>query len=122
MAISQPVSIERTAPRAIRITWDDGHVSDFATSGLREFCGCANCVDEWTGVTRIAPGSIPESVDVVECEHVGSYAVRFVFTDAHSDGIYSWQRLRKFCPCDSCAIERAGAGRSEVSVSGESRD
>lgn len=118
MAISQPTSIARTGPRAIRMTWDDGHVSDFPTSLLREFCGCAKCVDEWTGVTRIAPGSIPETVDVVECEHVGAYAVRFVFTDAHSDGIYSWQRLRKFCPCKECREERGAAVETRPFESG----
>ena len=114
MAISRPTSIARTGPCLIRMVWDDGHVSDFPTSLLREFCGCASCVDEWSGITRIVPGSIPETLDVVECEHVGAYAVRFVFTDAHSDGIYSWQRLRKFCPCEDCADDR-GAVRESAS-------
>lgn len=102
MAIPRPTSIERTGPRVIRFTWDDGHVSVYPTRLLRESCGCAACVDEWTGVTRLEPGSISETIDVVECDHVGNYAVRFVFTDGHSDGIYSWQRLRKFCPCGTC--------------------
>ncbi len=106
MAILQPTEIARTSPREITVTWEDGHVSVYPTSYLREFCGCAQCVDEWTGRTRIEPGSIPETTDVVEAEHVGGYAVRFVFTDTHADGIYSWQRLRQFCPCPECRPSR----------------
>lgn len=102
MAVIRPTEIARTAPREITVRWEDGHESVYPTSYLREFCGCAACVDEWTGKTRIAPGSIPESTDVVEAEHVGAYAVRFVFTDTHGDGIYSFQRLREFCPCEAC--------------------
>jgi DUF971 family protein len=100
--IVRPKEIARTGPREITIAWEDGHVSVFATSYLREVCGCAACVDEWTGVTRIVAGSIPSTTDVVDAEHVGAYAVRFVFTDGHGDGIYSYQRLREFCPCAQC--------------------
>ena len=102
MATPRPREIARTAPREITVSWDDGHVSVYATSALREACGCAACVDEWTGITRIEPGSIPSTTDVVEAEHVGAYAVRFVFTDGHGDGIYSFRRLREACPCDAC--------------------
>jgi DUF971 family protein len=101
-----PTEIARSGPRQLTITWDDGHTSVYATSYLREKCGCAACVDEWTGRTRIEPGSIPEQTDVVDAEHVGAYAVRFIFTDGHADGIYSFRRLREFCPCDACASSR----------------
>jgi DUF971 family protein len=106
VAIVRPNEIARTAPREITVTWEDGHTSVYPTSYLRETCGCAACVDEWTGRTRIEPGSIPEATDVVDAEHIGAYAVRFVFTDGHGDGIYSYQRLREFCPCDECDAER----------------
>lgn len=108
MPIVKPVEIARTAQREITVQWEDGHTSVFPTSYLREKCGCAACVDEWTGRTRIEPGSIPETTDVADAEHVGAYAVRFMFTDGHSDGIYSWQRLREHCPCEICAAERTG--------------
>jgi len=97
-----PTEIARSAPRRITITWNDGHVSVFTTQKLRECCGCAACVDEWSGRSRIVPGSIPESVDVVDADHVGAYGIRFVFSDTHSDGIYSYRRLRQFCPCGDC--------------------
>lgn len=106
MVDSYPCEIARSGERELTIIWDDEHRSVYPTPYLRECCGCAACVDEWTGRTLIEPGSIPPTVDVVDAEHVGSYAVRFVFTDRHADGIYSFRRLRQFCPCDACALER----------------
>ena len=107
MLESTPHEIKRTGDREITVTWSDGHVSVFATSYLREACGCAACVDEWSGRTKIIPGTIPESVDVIEAELVGAYAVRFIFSDAHSDGIYSYRRLRQYCPCSMCRTSRS---------------
>jgi DUF971 family protein len=104
---SSPREIKRTGEREITVTWNDDHVSVFATPYLREACGCAACVDEWTGRTKIVPGSIPETVDVIEAELVGAYAVRFIFSDAHSDGIYTYRRLRQFCPCPACRASGA---------------
>ena len=106
MPDSRPVEISRTGERELTIKWDDGHVGVYPTHYLRECCGCAACVDEWTGRPLIEPGSIPTTVDVIEAEHVGAYAVRFVFSDRHSDGIYSYRRLRQFCPCDDCSLRR----------------
>jgi DUF971 family protein len=102
-----PTEIARSGARELTITWSDGHTSVYTTRLLRESCGCAACVDEWTGKTRIVPGSIPETVDVVDAEIVGAYAVRFVFSDTHSDGIYSYRRLRQFCPCADCTMTRS---------------
>jgi DUF971 family protein len=103
-----PREIRRTADREISVFWDDDHVSVFPTPYLREACGCAACVDEWTGRTKIVPGSIPDSVDVADADLVGAYAVRFIFTDGHSDGIYSFRRLRQICPCGACTSQRGG--------------
>jgi DUF971 family protein len=98
-----PLEISRTATREITITWDDGHVSVYPTRLLRLVCGCAGCVDEWTGARRLDSNTISETIDLVEAELVGGYAVRFVFTDTHGDGIYSYRRLREHCPCAECA-------------------
>ena len=39
-------------------------------------------------------------------EEVGSYAIRVYWNNGHSSGIYSFDRLRKICPCPECAKER----------------
>jgi DUF971 family protein len=35
-------------------------------------------------------------------EPVGHYAVRIHWNDGHSTGIYSFDHLRKICPCPEC--------------------
>jgi len=34
-----------------------------------------------------------ESVNIVSIEPVGNYAVKFIYSDAHNSGIYSWDYL-----------------------------
>jgi len=36
-------------------------------------------------------------------EAVGSYAIRIYWNDGHNTGIYSFDHLRKICPCAKCA-------------------
>ena len=36
-------------------------------------------------------------------EPVGNYAIRIAWNDGHSSGIYSYEHLRKICPCPECA-------------------
>ena len=38
----------------------------------------------------------------VKIEPVGGYGIRFIWDDGHDAGIYTWERLRVTCPCDSC--------------------
>jgi len=35
-------------------------------------------------------------------EAVGNYAIRINWSDGHSAGIYSWEHLRRICPCAEC--------------------
>lgn len=97
-----PTEIKKTAPAEITIRWEDGHVSVFATRHLRLECSCAGCVSEVTGERLLDPNSIPEDVTVVGAEHVGRYGVKFIFSDGHDDGIYTWAKLRQICPCQQC--------------------
>ena len=41
-------------------------------------------------------------------EPVGHYAVRFDFSDGHGTGIYSFEYLRRVCPCEECRAKRTG--------------
>jgi DUF971 family protein len=34
---------------------------------------------------------------------VGNYALSFGFSDGHGTGIFSFEALRKLCPCEECA-------------------
>ena|SRR5215471_17816013 len=106
MTVPLPVEIKKTSPREITVWWDDGHVSVFNTKYLRSECSCATCVSEVTGLRILDPRTVSEDLTVTGAEHVGRYGVRFVFTDSHDSGIYTWERLREICPCDECKARR----------------
>src|SRR5262245_21572647 len=100
-----PREIKKTGPTEITVAWDDGHISRFTAKHLRVECRCAGCVDEITGRRILDPESVSEAITVVSAEHVGRYGVKFVFSDGHDDGIFTWSRLREICGCSDCAME-----------------
>ena len=71
-----PASIRQHGPRALAITWGDGHESLLDVRVLRLSCGCAVCVDEWTGEGRLDPTSVPQDVHPLQLRTVGRYAVQ----------------------------------------------
>ena len=94
-ASATPTSIRQRSSRELAITWADGVESVFDVRGLRLACGCASCVDEWTGDERIDADSVPEDVRPVSIESVGRYAIQIHWSDDHSTGIYPFERLRE---------------------------
>ena len=101
-----PVELKKTGPCETTVTWDDGHVSIFTTKYLRCECTCAGCVSEITGQRILDPATVPEDVSIKGAQHVGNYGVQFFFSDNHSNGIYTWTRLREICPCQECRSNR----------------
>jgi DUF971 family protein len=96
----QPVEIrKRPGGAGMKITWDDGHVSEYPAAHLRRFCRCATCHHELTGERLLDPASVPEELTIVKADLVGNYAIGFEFSDKHSTGIYSFDWLRRICPC-----------------------
>ncbi len=89
------------------IVWDDGHESRYPFRLLRERCPCAECREEPQDppegmlVLRLAPRDDLDSVELV-----GSYAIQFFWSDGHHHGIYSWDLLRRLCPCPTCSREQ----------------
>ncbi|HXG65316.1 MAG TPA: DUF971 domain-containing protein [Blastocatellia bacterium] len=107
-----PVEIKKTGPREMTVTWDDGHVSVYPIKFLRAECTCARCVSEVTGLRILDPRTIAEDLTITKAEHVGRYGVRFLFSDMHDDGIYTWERLRLLCQCAECNAARAADRQS----------
>jgi len=87
----------------LRVTWSDGHVSVFPGRGLRLDCACANCVHEWSGARVLDASRVPERVAAEEIELMGLYGIRIRWSDGHDTGIYTFDRLRELCPCETCA-------------------
>jgi len=114
MTLSDPksVRVSLTTGEGVDIEWKDGHRSHYSFVFLRDACPCALC-DEERGkagrdpgvAAKAAPGTLPmykPAVKALSAEGVGKYAIKFHWNDGHELGIYSWQFLRDWCPCEEC--------------------
>ena len=98
-------SIER---RSIEITWLDGHHSTFDFEFLRWQCPCAICRGEGgvPGVLATTESLTAQQTTLVDVGPTGNYAMSITWDDGHSTGIYSWDYLRRICPCPECRKTR----------------
>ncbi len=103
-APTSPSSIQLSAS-SVTIQWNDGHRSVYSARQLRLRCPCAQCIDEWTGRLRLDPASVPADVYPVDQMPIGSYAVQFLWSDAHYTGLYTHKFLRGSCPCELCVVQ-----------------
>lgn len=90
-----PTQIRQHDPRTLSIVWADGEQSLLDVRKLRLACGCAHCVDEWSGDALLAPDGVPADVAPVGIQSVGRYAIQIEWSDGHNTGIYPFERLRK---------------------------
>ncbi len=90
-----PSKIEQRDSRTLSILWADGMESLLDVRALRLACGCANCVDEWSGEMLLGEESIPSDIAPVGIQPVGRYAIQIDWSDGHDTGIYPFERLRK---------------------------
>ena len=102
MPYLMPTRVKRVNALQTDITWNDGHFSSYPSWYLRENCPCANCVEEFSGRRLILQGSIPSALERADVAPVGNYALSFTWSDGHSAGIYSFDFLRRICPCAQC--------------------
>ena len=98
----RPTRVKRVSAFQTDLYWNDGHTGSYPSWYLRENCPCASCVEEFTGRRLILQGSIPAGIERTGVEPVGNYALRFSFGDGHDTGIYSFDYLRRICPCAQC--------------------
>lgn len=113
---ADPEHIAISKSKGIKIDWKDGHHSEYPLAYLRDECPCASCTGahgtepQKSDYSAPAPASaFPMFKPVLKMnsvEEVGSYAIRIFWSDGHSTGIYSFNHLRRICPCDKCKAER----------------
>jgi len=76
----------------IIIQWDDEKRHQYFFDELRNACPCAGCRGH-------SPGEVPppnvSGVGLDLISEVGSYALRFDWSDDHNTGIYTWEYLYK---------------------------
>jgi len=59
-------------------------------------------VDEMSGRPLLDPATVPLDVSPEGVELVGGYGIRIRWSDGHSAGIYTFEKLRQDCPCPRC--------------------
>jgi DUF971 family protein len=77
---------------ALVVTFDDGEGYELAAEYLRVKSPSAEVQGHSPDERKTVPGK--KNVMILEVHPIGNYAVRLVFDDLHSTGIYSWDYLR----------------------------
>lgn len=80
--------------RTLALTWSDGATHAVSSRTLRQYCPCAECVEEWSGKRTFDVEQIPAEMKVIEVNPMGNYALSFTFGDLHRTGIFNWEYLR----------------------------
>lgn len=93
-ARTEPVDIRMLDGGRFEIEWADGASTRYLFRELRLDCRCAGCVNEVTGERLVRAADVPEDVRPLSAEPVGNYAIRFVWSDGHSTGLYTYEHLR----------------------------
>ena len=91
----------------LALEWDQaGHAALFPARQLRLACPCAECVEEMSGRPLLQPDSIPVNIRPLSVGLVGSYGLKVNWSDGHSTGIYTFEKLLARCPCNGCCKAR----------------
>jgi DUF971 family protein len=108
---AEPEHIAISKSKGIQIDWKDGHHSSYTLAYLRDRCPCASCTGAHGTEPQKTDYSAPQSgpfkmytpiLKMLNVEPVGHYAFRIEWSDGHNTGIYSYDHLRKICPCEKC--------------------
>jgi DUF971 family protein len=115
---SEPEHIAISKSKGIKIDWRDRHRSEYPLEYLRDECPCAGCTGahgtEPQKTSYSAPSNDPfpmyqPKLKMLNVESVGAYAMRIDWSDGHNTGIYSFDYLRRICPCAQCRTQTAPA-------------
>jgi DUF971 family protein len=104
---------------ALRVAFGDGVCEALSAELLRVTSPSAEVQGHSPSERKLVSGKI--SVSIREIEPIGNYAVRLIFSDGHSTGIYTWPYLYDLCQrrdelWDGYLKELAAAGLSRGPV------
>lgn len=90
--------------RGLTIRWDDGTGSYYSIAYLRRMSPAADQRELRKQMGKnpltVLPGGSSGPLTAVDAEMVGNYAIRIIFSDGHSAGIYTWEYLRQIDPAN----------------------
>jgi DUF971 family protein len=78
--------------RTLTVTFDEGERYDLPAEYLRVKSPSAEVQGHSAEERKTVPGK--RNVEIIEVLQIGNYAVRLVFDDMHSTGIFDWNYLR----------------------------
>ena len=106
---ADPANIDVSLSTGVVINWGDGHRSAYSLEYLRDRCPCATCTGAHGGPKPAASPfqTYKKILKMDGVEEVGRYALRFLWNDGHTTGIYSFEHLREICPCDECLSKKS---------------
>jgi DUF971 family protein len=88
----QPTAIKlRTQSRLLDVRFDDGSHFELPFEYLRVFSPSAEVTGHGGGEGVLQTGK--KNVSITGVEPVGNYALRLLFDDGHSTGLYTWTLL-----------------------------
>lgn len=103
--MENPTSIDLKKDKGLTVRWDDGTTSYYPIGYLRRMSPSADMRqlrEEMSAnpltVLPSTSGSAGGPLVATSAELIGNYALRIVFSDGHSTGIYSWKYLRSIDP------------------------
>jgi Mrp family chromosome partitioning ATPase/DUF971 family protein len=76
----------------LRVKWPNGTESKFSFKSLRSSCGCAECVDEYTGERHAIDPATLADAQIESIQPLGNYAVSVTWNDGHTS-IYPWKEM-----------------------------
>ncbi len=95
----EPVRLALKKSQCLEIDWSDGRRSIYPLRLLRRMCPCAGCQGERDLLGRqllpVVRTAYDGPIAALGAEMVGNYAIRIVWSDQHSAGIYSFKYLRE---------------------------
>jgi DUF971 family protein len=83
----------RKRTRVLEVSFADGARFELPFQYLRVFSPSAEVMGHGNGEPVLVLGK--ENVGIADIEPIGHYAVRLVFDDGHSTGLYTWKYLHE---------------------------
>lgn len=81
--------------RLAEFVYEDGSSYQLSHEFLRVFTPSAEARGHGPGQETLQTGK--RNITIERIEPVGTYALRFVFSDGHDSGLYSWDLLYNLC-------------------------
>ncbi len=81
----------------LRMSWDDGQVTEYPWEPLRRSCPCAYCSGEGAYAGNVNENTVftGEQTTLKQVYPVGRYGITPEWGDGHDTGIYTFKLLRR---------------------------